>query len=260
MRDDAHPAASPSTTDSFVTGPAAVLWDMDGTLVDSEKLWGVALHEVAGRLGTQLSETQRRQLVGSSMDSTAEYLLRVADNSPSAAAVAEVGEWIRERATMLFADALPWRPGAQEALRAVRFAGIPCALVTSTERALTELALNSIGRQHFGATVCGDEVDECPKPHPWPYQLAASRLSVRAADCVTVEDSPPGVASAAAAGCTVLVVPSDVPVEAGARRVFRSSLVGVDVAELVALTRRARACAGPPASAQGVDGWKDQTS
>ncbi|QWF85466.1 Phosphorylated carbohydrates phosphatase [Amycolatopsis sp. CA-230715] len=221
---------------SVVDRPAAVLWDMDGTLVDSEKLWDVALYEAAESLGGTLSEEQRLTLVGSNMDATASYLLEVVTGQePTPAAIAEMGEWIRQRTANLFEGALPWRPGAREALAAVRAAGLPSALVTSTERALTELALNTIGREFFDVTVCGDEVDGLNKPLPEPYLRAARLLGVDPARCVAVEDSPPGTESAVAAGCTVLVVPNDVPVEPGERRVFRSSLAGVDVAAFGAL-------------------------
>ncbi|PXY30193.1 HAD family hydrolase [Prauserella endophytica] len=209
-------------------GPAAVLWDMDGTLVDSEKLWDVALYEAAGWLGGDLTTEQRASLVGSNMDTTTRFLLSVAGKDVTPRAIAEVSRWIRERTATLFADELPWRPGAREALAAICSAGIPCGLVTSTERALTELALNTIGREFFAVTVCGDEVDGLNKPHPEPYLRAARLLGADPESCVAVEDSPVGTESAVAAGCTVLVVPNDVPVEPGVRRTFRSSLVGLD--------------------------------
>ncbi|GHF51593.1 HAD superfamily hydrolase (TIGR01509 family) [Amycolatopsis bartoniae] len=225
--------SAPSTTD----GLAGVLWDMDGTLVDSEKLWDVALYEAAEWLGGTLSEEQRLTLVGSNMDATSAYLLEVTGHEPTAGRIADTGAWIRERTARLFDDELPWRPGAREALAAVREGGLPSALVTSTERALTELALNTIGREFFDATVCGDEVDGLNKPHPEPYLRAARLLSVDPARCVAVEDSQPGTASAAAAGCVVLVVPNDVAVPPGERRVFRDSLVGVDAETLAAVFR-----------------------
>jgi beta-phosphoglucomutase-like phosphatase (HAD superfamily) len=123
----------------------------------------------------------------------------------------------------------------------VRESGLPTALVTSTERELTELALDTIGREFFDVTVCGDEVDGRNKPEPEPYLKAARLLGVAAEDCVAVEDSPTGVAAAVAAGCTVLVVPCDVPVPGGERRVLRESLVGLDVEELGRLLRPAAA-------------------
>jgi HAD superfamily hydrolase (TIGR01509 family) len=220
------------TEPSTVDGLAAVLWDMDGTLVDSEKLWDIALYEAAEWLGGVLTEQQRLTLVGSNMDATARYLLEVTGRQPTAEAIATTGDWIRDRTATLFDDALPWRPGAREALAAVRAAGLASALVTSTERSLTELALGTIGREFFDVTVCGDEVGGLNKPHPEPYLRAARLLGVDPARCVAVEDSKPGTESAVAAGCVVLVVPNDVPVEDGERRVFRSSLVGLDIPAL----------------------------
>lgn len=216
-------------------GPAAVLWDMDGTLVDSEKLWDVALYEAAEWLGGTLSATQRSLLVGSNMDSTVSYLLEITGRAGTTGEIEQTAQWIRDRAASLFDDELPWRPGAREALAAVRGAGIPSALVTSTDRSLAELALNTIGRDFFDVTVCGDEVGGLNKPDPKPYLLAAELLGVDPIECVAVEDSPPGVSSAVAAGCVVLVVPHDVSVEPGERRVFRTSLVGVDASALADL-------------------------
>jgi beta-phosphoglucomutase-like phosphatase (HAD superfamily) len=100
---------------------------------------------------------------------------------------------------------------------------------------LTEIALDTIGRSLCDVTVCGDEVDGLNKPLPEPYLKACRLLDVDPAACVAIEDSPTGVASAVAAGATVLVVPCEVPVEQGERRVFRQSLVGLTVADLTAL-------------------------
>ncbi|OLT46752.1 HAD family hydrolase [Saccharomonospora sp. CUA-673] len=218
-------------------GPAAVLWDMDGTLVDSEKLWDIVLAEATQRLGGELSAEQRISLVGSNLPTTSRRLLEIAGRQVTDGAADEIAAWMRGRTAELFSDALPWRPGAREALESLRAAGVPCALVTSTERGLTELALNTIGREFFAVTVCGDEVDGRNKPDPEPYLRAARLLGLAAGDCVAVEDSPVGTASAEGAGCTVVVVEADVPVEPGTRRTFRSSLVGVDAAEFARIHR-----------------------
>uniref|UniRef100_UPI00227709BC HAD family hydrolase n=1 Tax=Saccharomonospora iraqiensis TaxID=52698 RepID=UPI00227709BC len=175
----------PSTTPGV---PAAVLWDMDGTLVDSEKLWDIALYEAAEVLGGSLSTEQRAALVGSNMTATCRFLLEVTGHDVVDGAVAELAGWVRSRTASLFADELPWRTGAREALGAVRAAGVPCALVTSTERELTELALGTLGADSFDVTVCGDEVDGRNKPHPEPYLRAARLLDVPPARCVAVED------------------------------------------------------------------------
>ncbi|XVS67215.1 HAD family hydrolase [Actinosynnema sp. CA-299493] len=217
----------------------AVLWDMDGTLLDSEKLWDIPLYEFVEKLGGTLSLATRQAMVGSSVPRTMSMLFaEVGVERPSEAEVADGAAWIMRRTEEVFRAGLPWRPGAREALRAVRDSGVPMALVTSTERQLTEVALDTIGRDLFDATVCGDEVDRRNKPLPDPYLRAARLLGVDPTRCVAVEDSPTGVASAVAAGCTVLVVPCDVPVEQGERRVFRESLVGVDLGTLAPLLDR----------------------
>jgi HAD superfamily hydrolase (TIGR01509 family) len=215
--------------------PAAVLWDMDGTLVDSEKLWDVSLRELTAELGGTLDDATRESLVGSNLAGTMRVLFERAGRAPEPAALAASGRELLRRTAVLFRAGLPWRPGAREALAAVRAAGVPMALVTSTERELTEIALDTIGRDFFAVTVCGDEVDGRNKPDPRPYLKAAELLGVPAADCVAVEDSPTGVRSAVAAGATVLAVPCDAAVPPGERRVLRDSLVGVDAGFLAGL-------------------------
>ncbi|WP_156213593.1 HAD family hydrolase [Lentzea aerocolonigenes] len=208
---------------------------MDGTLLDSEKLWDIPLYEYAEKLGGTLSLETRERMVGTNVPTTMRLLFADVGIEPSADDLADGAAWISRRTEEVFRAGLPWRPGAAEALRAVRASGVPMALVTSTERALTEVALDTIGRDLFDVTVCGDEVDGLNKPLPEPYLKAARLLGVDAASCVAIEDSPTGVAAAVAAGCTVLVVPCDVEVEAGERRIFRDSLVGVDLDVLKAL-------------------------
>lgn len=218
-----------------VSNPLGVLWDMDGTLLDSEKLWDIPLYEYAEKLGGVLSLETRERMVGTNVPTTMRLLFADVGIEPSAEDLVDGAAWISRRTEEVFRAGLPWRPGAQEALRAVRSSGVPMALVTSTERSLTEVALDTIGRDLFDVTVCGDEVDGLNKPLPEPYLKAARLLGVDAARCVAIEDSPTGVAAAVAAGCTVVVVPCDVEVEAGERRIFRDSLVGVDLDVLKAL-------------------------
>ncbi len=130
--------------------------------------------------------------------------------------------------------AVPWRPGARELLAALREAGVPTALVTMSYRRFVEPVLEQLPAGSFDAVVTGDEVER-GKPHPDPYLRAAALLGVPPADCVALEDSPTGAASAEAAGCRVLVVPHHVPVPAGERRAFAPTLSDLGVADLVAL-------------------------
>ncbi|SDC11288.1 HAD family hydrolase [Actinokineospora iranica] len=215
----------PSALDGL---PAAVLWDMDGTLLDSERLWDIPLREFCAKLGSPLSSATRAAMVGSNGPTTMALLFGEAGIVPTDDDVREAKAWIDARMAELFYAELAFRPGARDALRAVRATGLPTALVTSTERALTEIALDTLGRDFFDVTVCGDEVDRRNKPLPDPYLIAAARLGVDPARCLAVEDSPTGVASAVAAGCVVLAVPCEIPVPEGERRVLRDSLVGLD--------------------------------
>lgn len=215
--------------------PAAVLFDMDGTLVDSEKLWGIALGDYATYRGGELSEATRAAMVGSNMSTSMRMLLTDLGLGTSDAEVSAAADWVEARSGELFRRGLPWRPGAQEVLTGVRALGVPTALVTSTIRSLAEIALDTLGRDSFDATVCGDEVGGRNKPDPEPYLRATRLLGVDPARCIAVEDSPTGVAAAVAAGCTVLAVPCEVPLEPGERRIVRESLEGLDVRALGSL-------------------------
>ncbi|MGI8306885.1 HAD family hydrolase [Saccharopolyspora hattusasensis] len=227
------------TRDAGQTSPAAVLFDMDGTLVDSEKLWTIALDDYARHRGGALTDATREAMVGSNMTRSMRMLLADAGIPDTDAEVDAAAQWVTARMEELFERGLPWRPGAQEALREARELGIPTALVTSTIRSLTELALETLGRGSFDLTVCGDEVDGKNKPDPEPYLKAARLLGVDPADCVAIEDSPTGVASAEAAGCLVIAIPCEVPLQPGPHRVLRDSLADVDFAALGELFVRA---------------------
>ncbi|HEY9476395.1 MAG TPA: HAD family phosphatase [Mycobacteriales bacterium] len=209
----------------------AVLFDMDGTLVDSEKIWDIALADLAAKLGGRLSPATRAAMIGGNLYDS---VTMVHDDLGVTADPHASGRFLLERTRVYFARGLPWRPGAKELLDAVRAAGLPAALVTSTHRHLVDLALRTIGSHYFDAVICGDEVTH-NKPHPESYRRAAELLGLTPESCVAVEDSPTGAASAEAAGCVVLAVPAEIPVPAGVRRMIRTSLVGVTVEYLTDL-------------------------
>lgn len=211
---------------------AAVLFDMDGTLVDSEKVWQVGLAELAARYGGELSEAARVRMIGTSM--AASMTILHDDLARPRYDLAASAAWLEARVVELFADGLTWRPGARELLGEVRAAGLPTALVTATRRPLVEVALRTLGPDNFDVVVCGDEVT-ATKPHPEPYLTAAAALGAPIARCVAVEDSPTGVASARAAGARVLAVPCEVDLSHMDDVTHVPSLVGVDVAFLAGL-------------------------
>jgi HAD superfamily hydrolase (TIGR01509 family) len=219
--------------------PGAVLWDMDGTLVDSEKVWTISLADTARRLGGELSARAREDMVGSNMPRSLGIMFDDLGLPHEADRLAAAERWLTERTGELFAAGLEWRPGALDALRTVRAAGWPTALVTNTLRSLTEQALESIGREHFTVTVCGDEVPH-GKPAPDPYLRAAELLGVAPEQCLAIEDSPTGATAAERAGAAVLVVPCEVPVPTGPQRVHRASLAGLTAADVRAGYAQAR--------------------
>ncbi|MEU1881747.1 HAD family phosphatase [Streptosporangium sp. NPDC020072] len=204
----------------------AVLFDMDGLLVDSEKIWFQVESEVMERLGGDWRPTDQENLVGGSMPSTVAYMLKA---SGSGADPADVAAWMLEGMTSRLAEGVEMMPGAAELLAAVRRAGLPTALVTSSLRPIAEACLDGIGRHNFDRVVTGDDVTRT-KPDPEPYLLAASLLGVGPARCVVLEDSPNGVTSATAAGCRVVAVPSVLPVPQAPGRLVVGSLreVGVE--------------------------------
>ncbi|HEX5540976.1 MAG TPA: HAD family phosphatase [Micromonospora sp.] len=214
-----------------------MLFDMDGTLVDSEKLWDIAINELAARYGGSVSLAARQAMVGTSMaDSMA--LLHADLDQPWRDPIAGTA-WLESRVAELFVTGLQWRPGALTLLKAVRAAGIPTALVTSSARMLVEVALETLGRDSFDVVVCGDEV-EAPKPDPTPYLMAARALAVPIERCVAIEDSPTGVTSALAAGAAVLAVPSEVPIDAALGIYLLESLVEADLKLLCGLLAAGR--------------------
>lgn len=211
-----------------MTRPAAVLWDLDGTIVDTEPLWMAAEHELAAQHGATWTEEDGLALVGSELVAAARVIKeRIgSDWSPE-----EIVDWLVTRlATSLTADQ-PWRPGAAELVRALADAGVPQALVTMSYRSIAEPVIAALP---FDAVVTGDSVSR-GKPHPEPYLVAAEMLGVDAAQCLAVEDSITGATSANAAGCVVVVPQHMVTVPPADRRVLLDGLGDVDLERLVDL-------------------------
>jgi HAD superfamily hydrolase (TIGR01509 family) len=205
-----------------------VLFDMDGLLVDSEPLWFEVECAVMARLDGRWSEADQQALIGGSLPRTVSYLLARAGRPASPE---DVGQWLVDGMTsLLMSRPLTMLPGAGELLAEVRAAGIPHALVTSSERPVMDAVLRQLG-VGFSATVCADDVTR-GKPDPEPYLRAAWLLGADPRACVALEDSPNGVASAEAAGCRLIAVPSLVPIRAQDGRMIVTSLREVNLALL----------------------------
>ncbi len=198
----------------------AVLFDMDGLLIDSEPLWLEAETAAMARLGAQWTEADQRQLLGGSLDRSVRYMLAKAARPVPPDTLAT---WLMADIIARVRRDVPLRPGARELLASVAQAGLPRALVTSSERTFMDAVLASTGLS-FDVLVCADDV-AATKPDPEAYLLAAKLIGVPPADCFALEDSPNGVASAEAAGCRVIAVPSVVPIGPSPGRTVARSLL-----------------------------------
>ena len=225
------PADRPSLTRA--TGlPAAVFWDMDGTLVDTEPYWISAEHALVEEHGGVWSDEYAHELVGNDLMVSAEFIRA---HSPVTLTPVEIIHELLERVIVQVREHVPWRPGARELLTALGAEGVPCVLVTMSYQRFVAPVLGGLPEHSFPVVVTGDNVSR-GKPHPEPYLEAARLLGVDPRACVAIEDSETGTRSAEAAGCAVLVVPHHVPVEPGERRFFRDSLAGLGSADLAPLS------------------------
>jgi HAD superfamily hydrolase (TIGR01509 family) len=211
--------------------PAAVLWDMDGTLVDTEPYWVEVEQKLVESHGGVWTREDAMQLVGNDLIESGRYLREHGgvDLPPE-----EIVEILLDGVVAHIERSVPWRPGARELLAALRAAEMPCALVTMSYERFVAPVLAELPKGSFDVVVTGDAVSR-GKPHPEPYLHAARLLGVEPADCVAIEDSNTGARSAEAAGCLVLVVENHVPVAPGERRVFLPTLVGVTPTQIAAL-------------------------
>ena len=218
------------TRDTSDTGTGrrlqAVLLDMDGTLIESEHLWGEAEAELVAELGGVWTPRDHEANVGNAAEPVGRYI--VALTGADHLTPRQVADLLYEKFRTKLEGGAQLRPGAKELVDMLSQAGVPVVLVTSTERQLIQAAIGGIGLDSFDDSVAGDEV-EANKPHPDPYLRAARRLGVEPERCVAFEDSVVGVASAADAGCVTVAVPNHVEIPPREGVVFRDSLVGVDL-------------------------------
>ncbi len=210
--------------------PDAILWDLDGTLVDTEPQWMAAESRLVERFGGSWSVEDGLALVGRDLLTSGRYLR---DRIGRALTPEAIVEELLDDMVVAVASGVDFRPGAQQLLDDVRARGVPCGLVTMSWRRLVEPILAQLPAASFEAVITGDEVIR-GKPHPEAYLAAASQLGVRPEQSIAIEDSVAGATSAQAAGCRVVVVPNRVSVPPDPGWVIVSTLVGVDLSGLVA--------------------------
>lgn len=188
----------------------AILWDMDGTLVNTEHLWGQATYALAEEMGKPLTPEVRALTIGGTQEGTISLLSKYAGIPVTDASMSQWKGRIRAIMSELLGGDIKFRPQIPEILGQARAEGLPMALVTNTTRDLTDIAVASMFRtipeDTFTFTLCGDEV-ESGKPAPDIYLEAARKLDLRPEDCLVVEDSSTGMTAAFTAGCRVIGVP-----------------------------------------------------
>ena len=209
----------------------AVLFDMDGTIVDTEPYWIAAEHALVTEHGGVWTDEHAHQLVGNALLTSAAYLREHGGVDMEPAAIVD---WMLVRVIAATQEHIPWRPGAVELLTELRDRAVPCALVTMSYESLATTVIDGLHADSFAAVVTGDQVVD-GKPHPEAYLTAAARLGVDPTRCVAIEDSPTGIASARAAGCVVIAVPHTVSVSPAPGLRIVESLVGLTVDRLAAL-------------------------
>jgi HAD superfamily hydrolase (TIGR01509 family) len=212
---------------------SGVLFDMDGLLVDTERLWVQAEHRTMAELnGSPWTVEDQRAIMGSSMAYSAQYMRERSGTTRSAEEVSAL--LVGTMLGLLEHAEIDVLPGAAELVHDVHLSGLPFALVSASARTVVDLVLAALDKQGlpaFPVTIAGDEVARS-KPDPLPYLTAADRLGIEIHHAVVIEDSANGVRAGRAAGATVVAIPHAVPIEPADRLHVRQSLVGLDVRAL----------------------------
>lgn len=207
---------------------AAVLWDMDGTLVNTEPYWISAETELIESFGGSWTHEEALELVGSGLWRSAQILQSKGVDLPEVEIIDNLTDRVLEQ---LVEFGIPWRPGARELLSELREAGIPTALVTMSIGRMAHHVADRLGFLGFDAVVSGDDVTQS-KPHPESYLRGAELLGVDIAHCLAIEDSPTGISSAAAAGAVVIGVPFMVELDGSPADTLWPTLAGRTLANL----------------------------
>lgn len=207
----------------------AVLWDLDGTLIDSEHYWAISQSKLAKRYGATWTEEDEKGVIGSSLyDSSALIKSKFGIQDRS---VQEIIDHLTDEVIQQMRSSLPWRPGALELLLELKQAGIKTALVTMSMRRMALAVVDSIPFDAFDAVVAGDDVT-FGKPHPEPYLRAAEILEVEPRHCIAFEDSITGLTSAVAAGTNAVGVTNLLTLPTGSDRTIIDTLHGLTLESL----------------------------
>ena len=218
-----------NTTKPF-NAPQAVLWDLDGTIIDSEEYWIVAEKELVEKFGGQWSHEDGLTLVGNGLPLTAAIL----QSKGVLLSIHEIIETLTSRVIEQLNDSIPWRPGAVALIEQIEKAGIPQAIVTMSIERMAKAVSAAITHQPISVVISGDHVS-ASKPDPEPYLLVAQTLGVEISRCVAIEDSPAGCASAFDAGAFTIGVQNLINLENAKLDYKLDTLAGIDLEKIYVL-------------------------
>ena len=179
---------------------------MDGTLVDTEPYWMRAETDLVAAHGGVWTHEDCMSVVGSGLWDSARLLQERGVKLEADEIVQRLTDLVQEQ---LAEHGVPWRPGARELLRELKDAAVPTALVTMSVGRMAHQIIELIDFPAFDTVVSGDMVAQS-KPHPEAYLQAAGALGVAPEECIAIEDSAPGIASAVASGAVSIAVPHQI--------------------------------------------------
>lgn len=201
---------------------------MDGTLVDTEPYWMRAETELVAAHGGVWTHEDGMSVVGAGLWDSARVLQNRGVKLEIDDIVQRLTDLVQEQ---LAEHGVPWRPGARELLRELKDAGVPTALVTMSVGRMAHQIIGLIDFPAFDAVVSGDMVAQS-KPHPEAYLQAADTLGVAPRECIAIEDSVPGIASAVASGAVSIAVPHQIQLAESAEYTLWPTLAGRGVSDL----------------------------
>lgn len=211
--------------------PAAILWDMDGTLIDTEPAWVSAEQTLLSEWSLTMRPEDVTDWVGIGLWDLAHIFRERGVQLTPDAIVQRLTDLVNEH---VFAADLAWRPGARELAQAVTEAGIPNVLVTMSTRGQAEAVIARLPKGTFTGIVAGEDARR-PKPYPDPYVQGAAVVGAHPAQCVAIEDSVIGSTSAHSSGAFVIGVPNLVDLRDAPVHHLADSLKDLTVAHLVTL-------------------------